>query len=448
VRISRITRLVWVNVLILSVTSVTAAHAQNQTAPTTPNTQSDEIPLFSQRDASGTAWVPDSTPMYGSMKNGGDWSVMLHGVVFGQYQYEPGDIHRTGGSNTHQFNSVNWGMLMARRKLGTGRVGLRAMLSLEPFTVSNCGFLDLLATGEMCEGDTIHDRQHPHDLTMELAADFDKPLRGSLRWQVYAGLVGEPPIGPPAFPHRQSALGNPMAPISHHWLDATHISFGLVTGALYQRRWKAEVSAFNGREPDENRTNIEFGAFDSIAGRFTIMPSSNLAIQISAAQLTEAENEFAPNPRSDVFRATASAIYNRAFSRDRMVAITAAVGVNSGREFIPEGSFAVTTPAVLVEGSLMLGAQHLVFARGEFVRKPAEDLHAHEFATEIFGVGKLEAGYVHNVAAWRGIVAGIGGHFSVALPGPTLAPRYGGRAAPGFGVFLMLSAPKHEMHVH
>jgi len=424
------------------------AAAQDLPVPTTTTSQSDQLPLFTQREASGTSWVPDSTPMFGSMTTWGKWGVMLHGVVFAQFQYEPGEIHRTGGSSTHQVSSVNWGMLTARRRVGAGRVGLHAMLSLEPFTVSHCGFLDLLATGEMCEGDTIHDRQHPHDLTMELAADFDRPLRGSLRWQVYAGLVGEPPIGPPAFPHRQSAFGNPMAPIGHHWLDATHISFGLVTGALYQRRWKAEVSAFNGREPDERRTNLELASLNSVAGRFTVLPSSNLSIQISAAQLNDAEQEFSPTPRADVFRATASAIYTRAFSRDRLVAITVAAGVNAGREFIPQGSFFATTPAVLAEGSVMLGERHVVFGRGEFVKKPAEDLHAHEFATEIFGVGKLQAGYVRNVAAWHGVVAGIGGTFSVALPGPTLAPRYGGRAAPGFGVFLMIRAPRHEMHVH
>ena len=106
----------------------------------------------------------------------------------------------------------------------------------------------------MCEGDTIHDRQHPHDLFMELAADYDRPLRGSLRWQVYAGLAGEPALGPISFPHRASAIANPVAPIAHHWLDATHITFGLVTAGVYDRRWKGELSLFNGREPDEERT--------------------------------------------------------------------------------------------------------------------------------------------------------------------------------------------------
>jgi hypothetical protein len=39
--------------------------------------------------------------------------------------------------------------------------------------------LNQLATGETCEGDTIHDRQHPHDLFMELAGEYDRPRRAS-----------------------------------------------------------------------------------------------------------------------------------------------------------------------------------------------------------------------------------------------------------------------------
>ena len=124
-------------------------------------------------------------------------------------------------------------MLTARRAAGKGRLGLRAMGSLEPWTVSDCGYLNFLATGEVCEGDTIHDRQHPHDLIMELAADYDRPLRGSMRLQVYGGLAGEPALGPPGFPHRLSAMSNPIAPIGHHWLDATHVTYGVITAGLH-----------------------------------------------------------------------------------------------------------------------------------------------------------------------------------------------------------------------
>jgi hypothetical protein len=78
-----------------------------------------------------------------------------------------------------------------------------------------------------------------------------------------------------AFPHRVSALANPIAPITHHWLDATHITFGVITSGVRSARWNAEASIFNGREPDENRTDVDFGALDSYSARFTVAPTAN-----------------------------------------------------------------------------------------------------------------------------------------------------------------------------
>ncbi len=392
--------------------------------------------LFPAREASGTAWLPDNTPMYGVERTWGNWNVMLHGLAFVQFLYEPGLIHRTGGYSTHQFGSVNWGMAHARRRLGAGRVGLRAMLSLEPWTLPDCGSLNLLATGEICEGDTIHDRQHPHDLFMELAADYDRPLRGSLRWQVYGGLVGEPALGPVGFPHRLSALPNPIAPISHHWLDSTHVTFGLVTTGLYDRRWRAEVSVFNGREPDANRADLDLGPLDSISGRLTFLPTDRLALQVSAGHLNEAEEEFAPEPRSDLDRLTASATYHRPVGDGGIWATTLAYGLNSGQEIIPGGAFDATTFAVLAESSVTIHARHTLFGRAEIVEKPAHDLHAHEFEATIFTLGKVQAGYVWQFKPWKGIESGIGGTVSASIVPGELASRYEGRVAPGFGVFV------------
>jgi hypothetical protein len=178
---------------------------------------------------------------------------------------------------------------------------------------------------------------------MELAADYDRPLRGSVRWQLYAGLAGEPALGPAAFPHRTSAMSNPVAPITHHWLDSSHITFGLVTAGLYDRRWKAEMSVFNGRERDENRADFDLGPLDSYSGRVTLLPTSRLAFQMSAAHLHGAEAEFPPEPRSDVDRATASATYHRMTGPD-VWATTLAYGVNAGREVIPGDAVYLVTP--------------------------------------------------------------------------------------------------------
>lgn len=108
---------------------------------------------------------------------------------------------------------------------------------------------------------------------MELAANYRRRSRKALPSNSTAVPAGEPALGPPAYPHRISALPNPIAPIGHHWLDATHISFGVATAGLYGRTWKIEGSLFNGRERDENRYDLDLGALDSYSGRIWLSPS-------------------------------------------------------------------------------------------------------------------------------------------------------------------------------
>jgi hypothetical protein len=432
-------------VLVSAFVSDVTAQSQPAAAPGEPHQHTDPGPIdvFPMRDASGTAWQPDTSPMSGMPRPWRGWSVMLHGNVFAQFLYEPGDRHRTGGTANEQASSVNWIMGMARRPLGAGRLGVRAMVSAEPWTVSDCGFLNYLASGEICEGDTIHDRQHPHDLFMELAADYDRSLRGSLRWQLYAGLAGEPALGPSGFPHRLSAMPNPVAPIAHHWLDATHISFGVITTGVYDRRWKAELSLFNGREPDATRWDLDVAALDSVAGRFWLMPSDRLALQVSAGHLNDAEAGLALQPRSDVDRATASATYHRP-QGGGIWATTMAYGVNAGREITAGGVFDGVTHALLLESSLE-GARHTWFGRAEVMGKPAHDLHAHEYGTRVFTVGKLQAGYTRSWPVWKGLTAGLGATVTASLLPPELAPRYSGRVAPALGVFFRLHPVGHVM---
>jgi hypothetical protein len=403
------------------------------------------VVLFPSREASGTAWLPDETPMYGIRLKWGAWEAMLHGVAFAQFIYEPGDIHRTGGNSTRQFGSINWGMIAARRPVGRGRLGLRGTVSVEPWTIPGCGYLSFLATGEFCDGDTIHDRQHPHDLFMEIAADYDRPVRGLLRWQIYGGLAGEPALGPVGFPHRISALPNPIAPIAHHWLDSTHLSFGLITTGLYDRRWKIEMSLFNGREPDADRTDLDLARLDSVSGRLTLMPTDRWALQVSAAHLRDAEEEFPPQHRASLNRATASATYHRPFGRDGLWATTFAYGLDSGPEIVPGEIFTARTNAVMAESSLTIDERHSWFGRLEVLQMPAEALHAHAYPTSIFTTGKLQAGYVRLLKPWNGLVVGIGGTVAASVVPPELVPRYLHRVAPGFGMFLTVRPARHRM---
>ena len=346
--------------------------------------------LFRAREASGTAWRPDATPMYGVHRTSGAWKLMLHGNAFAQFLHESAPEHR-GAS---QAGSVNWAMAMARRPLAGGWVGLRTMMSLEPLTIAGCGYPDLLATGEICDGDNIHDRQHPHDVFMEVAAQFDRPLTRSVRWEVYGALPGEPALGPPAFPHRVSAIPNPIAPITHHWLDATHISFGLATTGVYGTRWKAETSVFNGREPDEARYDMDLGRLDSVSGRVSVLPTQGLALQVSAGWLQDAELEAPGGPARDVVRVTSSATYHRMLGGRGAWSTTAAWGAN--RE---EGE---TTHGVLLESVLSVSHRDVWFGRVEMNGKPAHDLHIHESAG-VFTVGKVQSGYTRYLDARYGL---------------------------------------------
>jgi hypothetical protein len=387
--------------------------------------------LFSSRDASGTAWLPDATPMYGLEIAAGQWQVMLHGNAFLQF------LNESGNRAAQQGGSINWAMAMARRKAGSGRIGVRGMFSLEPWTIRGCGYPDLLASGEECSGEPIHDRQHPHDLIMELAAEYSRPLGGATRLELYGGLAGEPALGPPAYPHRIPSMPNPLAPISHHWLDATHISFGVVTAGVAARAWKAEGSLFNGREPDEHRTGLDLDRLDSASGRVWYLPTPQLALQISAAHLEQAEASHATGARIDVDRLTASASYQRPLGDEWQWATTAAFGRNRH-----EGA---ATNALLLETSASLRDRDTWFGRFEWTQKSAAELDIHDVSAT-YGVAKLQAGYTTYFPAWRRVAPGFGGSVSLGLVPPALVPVYGRRANPGVALFLAVRPTAHHMN--
>lgn len=373
------------------------------------------------REGSGTSWLPDMTPMYAIHRQRGAWQLMLHDNAFVQYLRESSD------RADDQFGSINWFMGMAQRPVGEGRVMLRGMFSAEPWTIGGCGYPDLLASGEQCKGEQIHDRQHPHDLMMEIVTEYDAPLAHAVRWQVYGGPVGEPALGPVAYPHRISAMPNPLAPIAHHWLDSTHITFGVVTGALYGQRWKAEASVFNGREPDEDRSNFDFAPLDSVSGRIWFLPTPKVALQMSAGKLTEAEATENGGPRIDVTRVSASATYHAMRGDTGIWATTLAWGRNE------ESGHGAN--ALLVETNLTLQDRDSVFGRFEIVGKTAHDLALTE-TEETFTVAKLQGGYTRYFDAWRGFKPGVGAALSAGFVPESLRPAYGSRVNTGFAVFL------------
>lgn len=417
-----------VSIVAVSTVVVLGLSASNAVAQATPahdmahmdmGQKADTAPPAS-REGSGTSWLPDMSPMYAVHATRGAWQLMAHENAFVQYLNERGD------RGHEQLGSINWLMGMAARKAGPGRVTFTGMISAEPWTIRGCGYPDLLASGERCGGEKIHDQQHPHDLFMELAAQYDAPLKGSLRWQVYGGPAGEPALGPVAFPHRVSAMPNPLAPLTHHWLDATHITFGVVTAGVYGRRWKAEGSVFNGREPDENRKDFDVGALDSFSGRLSFLPTPSLSLQVSSGKLTAAEPAEHGGAGIDVSRVTASATYHAMAGPAGIWATTVAWGRNE--------ESGVATNALLAESNLTLNDRDTWFGRFEVVNKTAHDLDIAE-SDDRFLVAKLQGGYTRYLRAWQRFKPGLGASLSAGFVPESLRALYGGRVNPGVGVF-------------
>ena len=413
------------------------------------------IPM--QRMGSGTSWVPDATTMHASHSPLGGWELMLHGVAFLQY-----DDQGTARGDK-QIGSVNWGMIMAGHDLSGGRLGLRAMLSAEALTVGPRGYPLLLQSGESYRGKPLFDRQHPHDLFMEIAGLYDRSIGDNLALSLYVAPVGEPAIGPVAFPHRPSAANDPLAPIGHHWQDATHISFGVLTGGIYTRTVRLEGSIFNGREPDQTRTNFDYKgrSLDSYAGRLTINPDEHWSISGSYAYLKSPEEL---HPEESVHRVSTSLLYGRPFGVSGEWAGALIYGANkhSGESSLSN--------SLLGEGNLAVDQLNTIFARAEFVQKGPEDLPGSvsmapppplaqgagssglgttgSIATIRYNVGELTLGYVRELVPVSGGSLGLGVAGTVNMVPSTLRDVYGTRTPLGATVFLRLRPGAMRMAGH
>ncbi len=255
-----------------------------------------------EHDISGTDAEPASTPHDMLMKQIGAWMVMLHGVGFLNAQQQ------TGPRGADKVFGTSWMMSMAQRSLGPGTLTARAMLSLDPATITDRRYPELFQLGETAYGNPIVDGQHPHNFFMELALLYDVKLGKNTLVSFYAAPVGDPAMGPVAYPHRASASEDTLAPLGHHLEDSTHIAYDVVTFGLAYKIARVEASAFHGREPDEHRWGIEAGAMNSWSARLTLDPARNWSGQYSIARLESPEQLF---PNEDTLRMTASVTYNR-----------------------------------------------------------------------------------------------------------------------------------------
>jgi hypothetical protein len=369
------------------------------------------------REGSGTSWQPDSTPLEGAHQMHGEWMAMEHGFVDGIYDDQGGPRGAT------QTFSTSMLMFMARRELSDGAFGVRLMVSGDPL-MGKSGYPLLFQTGETANGiDPLIDRQHPHDLLMEAALTYSCDLNPGSSLFVYAGLPGEPALGPNAFMHRLSGMDNPEAPLSHHWLDSTHISWGVVTAGYVVGGVKLEASAFNGREPDENRYNIEVRALDSYSVRASYNPTERWSLQGSFGRLASPEQL---QPFVSVRRSTASVSYNAPVARWWQT--TLALGHNAP-------SAGAASDAWLLESAAAVTHALTLFARYEHVAKDELFLPDQPLYGRTFTIQKLSIGYVYDFAHFAGIRFGLGALVSTYDFPATLNATYASRPT-SFMVFI------------
>jgi len=369
-----------------------------------------------ERESSGTAWQTDNSSRMGLMTESGGWTLMAHGVLSLSYD------HQSGPRGDDKAFASGMLMGMARRPLGNGTLQLRASLSPDPI-MGPRGYPLLLASGETADGVTrLVDRQHPHDLFMELSASVSQNIGPKSSVFLYAGLPGEPAFGPPAFMHREAIMDSPEAPISHHWLDSTHISFGVVTAGLVLGRAKIEVSRFNAHEPDQHRWDIETGPLDSTAVRLSWNPTRELALQGSWGRFKDPEEL---EPGVDQTRWSASLLYAREVASGWNLAGTLAWGRKR-----QEGH---RDDAYLAEASVKHHAW-TVFGRAEFT----ENRELLGLEGPAYRVGKASLGAVRDFRLSKDLSLGAGGLFAVSFVPDALAPIYGGQNPTGAMAFVRL----------
>lgn len=379
------------------------------------------------RNGSGTGWLPDASPMYGTMYHTPHWMYMLHGNLF--LRYNDQDFSHKGSRGDSKIDAPDWLMFMGQRQMGeNGLFHFSTMMSFDAVT-ANAGYPLLFQSGESYKGKSIVDRQHPHDLFSELSVSYSQALSKKTDVFIYIGYPGEPAIGPVAFMHRPSALDNPDAPISHHWVDATHVTFGVATVGFRYGNWKIEGSSFTGREPDENRYDFDKPLFDSWSGRLSFNPSENWALQVSHGFIKSPE---LLHPDENVNRTTASAIYSYPFASGATLDATVLWGMNKTPGHDGENAF-------LLEGDWRKN-NLVLYGKYEWVQKSVEELALDETIyghDAVFPVNAITAGLNYNLLNFGKMKLAGGGQFTFYHADDRLNTLYG-KNPMAFEVYLRL----------
>jgi hypothetical protein len=383
-------------------------------------------------ESSGTSVEPTSTPSSMLMKSQGNWMFMFHANAFID------DIQQSSPRGGDKFFSTNWFMPMAQRSLGPGQFTLRAMFSLEPATITGEQYPLLFQQGETAYGLPIADGQHPHNFVMEIAALYDLRLGAKGLLSFYVGPVGDPAIGPTAYPHRASAAENPVGTLGHHQEDSTHIAYDVATVGVTYGIARVEASGFHGREPNEHRWEIQQGAIDSWSTRLTVQPGQNWSGQYSYARIASPEQLF---PTENQERMTASVMYNRHLRRGNW-ASTALWGRTRSLSSPTAGDSAKEN-SYLLESTLRFAEKNYAWTRIENAGRSNELVNGEQPLPPGFAemplthVQAYTFGYDREVNLLPHIASAIGSQVTVYGVGKPLQPIYGSDPI-GVNIFVRL----------
>lgn len=411
------TKAIWISILLAAVPAAAQmemGHAGHDMRKMKMN----PAELLLMNEASGTSMNPESWPMPMLMPRAGSWSFMVMGQAFLV------DVQQSGPRGGDKFYSTNWFMGGAERKVGGGAFLADLMLSLEPATVTQRRYPEMFQTGETAFGKPIVDGQHPHNFVMGFGLHYAHPLGEHTIGEIYYAPVGDPALGPVAYPHRASAEELPQAVLGHHWQDSTHIAYNVVTVGIKHDAFRLEASGFHGQEPGENRWNIGTGKIDSWSTRLSISPTKSWMGQFSAGRLTKPESA----EPGDVIRMTGSLHYTRQGWSSSVI---------WGRN---HDTFTHRNlNSYLAESVLPAGKRNFLTGRIELVDK-------NELTPigQSVRIGAYTAGYTRDIPSpLRNVKTGIGANFTAYSLPPLAKAVYGDRPF-GVNVFLRFRLePKH-----
>jgi len=391
-------------------------------------TDMNEAGMALMQEASGTSMNPTAGSLPMLMTHTAGWNWMFMGEAFIV------DTQQSAPRGHDKFYSTNWFMTGVEHRLGNGSFMIQLMLSLEPATITDRRYPELFQTGETAYGIPLVDAQHPHNFIMGLGFTYAHPWGQNGLWELYYAPVGDPALGPVAFPHRASASELPQAPLAHHWEDSTHIAYNVATGVLSYKMVRWEVSGFHGAEPGENRWIVTSGVMDSWSSRASIFPTKHWMAQFSAGRLTRPEQ----GQPGDVVRTTGSLHYSKP--------LPGGIWSSSliwGRNHYTDNKR--NANAYTLESVISLSRKNILTGRAELVDKDELFDAVPALSGRAFRIGAFTLGYTREIGTAFGILKTALGANASSYSLPSIIKPYYGDRPWGVNVFLRIRLQKPGM---